>query len=227
MAEQKQTFVFRKEWKEAIQDLPADIRLEIYECIIEYATSGKLPALKSMAKVAFGFIKNTIDRDQSKYQEAISQKSESGRFGNLKRWHPDLYDEVQKENLSLEEAENIAKHRKVSQRDKFIANVAVSVSDSVSVSVSDSDYYGAVADAIKSNQRIIELAAMQSKIEKQDVNDLIPDFVAQKSAVKEKWRDETEIFKNFLYWVPKRLAVQNSVKSQNQQNGKIQNTRIR
>lgn len=223
MADQKQTFVFRKEWKEAIQDLPGDVRLEIYECIIEYATSGNVPELKSMAKVAFGFIKNTIERDQSKYQETIIQKSESGRFGNLKRWHPDLYEQVQQENISLDEAEKIAKRRKASQRDKFIANVAVSVSDSdsVSISVSDSDYYVDVAGAINSNQRIIELAAMQNKIEITEVKKLISDFVEQKSAVKEKWKNESDAFKNFLYWIPKHVNSQKT--NSNSQPQKLNN----
>jgi len=56
--------VFYKDWKTAISDLPNEIRLEIYESIIEYATSGKERELKSMAKIAFNFIKTTIDKDK-------------------------------------------------------------------------------------------------------------------------------------------------------------------
>ena len=35
---ERKSFVFYKEWSEAIKDLPDDVRLEIYESIVEYAT---------------------------------------------------------------------------------------------------------------------------------------------------------------------------------------------
>ena len=53
---ERPSFVFYKDWMEAIRDLPDEIRLEIYESIIMYATLGKLPVLKPMANIAFNFI---------------------------------------------------------------------------------------------------------------------------------------------------------------------------
>ena len=69
----KETFVFRKEWKDAISGLPDEVRLEIYEAIIEYGTSGKLSVLKPMAMLAFNFAKVSIDKDSERYSQ-ISQK---------------------------------------------------------------------------------------------------------------------------------------------------------
>ena len=53
---ERNSFIFYKGWREAIKDLPDDVRLEIYESIIEYATTGNLRGLKPMANIAFNFI---------------------------------------------------------------------------------------------------------------------------------------------------------------------------
>jgi hypothetical protein len=58
---ERNSFIFYKGWREAIKDLPDDVRLEIYESIIEYATTGNLRGLKPMANIAFNFIKIDID----------------------------------------------------------------------------------------------------------------------------------------------------------------------
>ena len=56
-------------------------------------------------------------------------------MGNLKRYNTDLYDLVSQEKMTLEDAENVAKSRKVSQGDskqsQSVANVAVN--DNVNV----------------------------------------------------------------------------------------------
>lgn len=81
----KDSFIFYKEWRDAIADLPNDVRLEIYEAIIEYGTSGKLPALKPIANVAFNFIKAGIDRNAEKYNDVIEKRREAGRISAEKR----------------------------------------------------------------------------------------------------------------------------------------------
>ncbi len=82
------TFVFYKDWMEAIKDLPDDIRLEIYESIIGYATTGNLQGLKPMAKVAFNFIKADIDRDAKKYMSTKTRNQENGKRGGRPRKEP-------------------------------------------------------------------------------------------------------------------------------------------
>lgn len=62
--EKNKSFVFFTEWSEVLKDYPAEVRLEVYDAIIEYATSGTLPELKPLAKMAFSFMKNKIDEDK-------------------------------------------------------------------------------------------------------------------------------------------------------------------
>jgi hypothetical protein len=86
----KDSFVFYRDWKKAIEDLPNNIRLEIYECIIEYATTGSLQELKPLAKVAFNFIKTDIDRNTTKYMSIVERNRTNGsKGGRPKKKNPD------------------------------------------------------------------------------------------------------------------------------------------
>lgn len=76
---EKDSFVFRKEWKDAISGLPDEVRLEIYEAIIEYGTTGKSSDLKPMAMLAFNFAKVVLDKDSERYEEIKKKRSDAGR----------------------------------------------------------------------------------------------------------------------------------------------------
>ena len=62
------------------------MRLEIYEAVIEYGTSGTIPALKQMAMLAFNFMKTAIDRDRERYEDAARERSEKARRNASARW---------------------------------------------------------------------------------------------------------------------------------------------
>ena len=87
MAKQaKKSFVFNCEWQEVLMDYPPEVRLEVYDAVIEYAVSGKLSELKPLAKMAFSFIKKEIDFNNSRYEETVSKRSEAGRKGMSARY---------------------------------------------------------------------------------------------------------------------------------------------
>lgn len=120
----RDSFIFYKEWKDAIADLPNDVRLEIYEAIIEYGTSGKLPTLKPIANVAFNFIKTKIDRNIEKYNEELSRRKEAGRRGGLaKASNASTTKQDQAEQASLSTPSD------ASSTKQSLANVAVYVHD--------------------------------------------------------------------------------------------------
>ena len=81
---ERETFVFYKDWLNVIRDLPSEVQLEVYQAITEYAIYGNLIELKPLAKVAFGFVKQTIDRIhksiyQSKKREKKQEQKEADR----------------------------------------------------------------------------------------------------------------------------------------------------
>ncbi|UVP10743.1 DUF6291 domain-containing protein [Bacteroides ovatus] len=55
---ERNSFIFYKGWREAIKDLPDDVRLEIYESIIEYATTGNLRGVETYGKYCFQLYKD-------------------------------------------------------------------------------------------------------------------------------------------------------------------------
>lgn len=105
---ERESFVFFKDWAEAIKDLPKDIRLEVYEAIIEYGLTGTERDLKPMVKIAFGFVKQDIDRNNKKHQDYITGQRENGRKGgnpNFKKGQKNPYynkkKEEQKDNPNI------------------------------------------------------------------------------------------------------------------------------
>ena len=102
----KETFLFYADWLNVIRDLPSEVQLEVYQAIAEYAIYDNLIELKPLAKVAFGFIKQTIDRDTQKYISISEKRSEAGKKGGrpLKNNELDESNEKQKKQLLSEKS---------------------------------------------------------------------------------------------------------------------------
>ena len=102
----KETFLFYADWLNVIRDLPSEVQLEVYQAIAEYAIYDNLIELKPLAKVAFGFIKQTIDRDTQKYISISEKRSEAGKRGGrpLKNNELEESNEKQKKQLLSEKS---------------------------------------------------------------------------------------------------------------------------
>ena len=102
----KETFLFYADWLNVIRDLPSEVQLKVYQAISEYAIYDNLIELKPLAKVAFGFIKQTIDRDTKKYISISEKRSEAGKRGGrpLKNNELKESDEKQKKQLLSEKS---------------------------------------------------------------------------------------------------------------------------
>ncbi|MCE4064312.1 DUF6291 domain-containing protein [Chryseobacterium gleum] len=143
MAEDKNGFLLYKDLIHSVRKLPKEKAGELFMHILRYVNDENPETEDFIIELAFEPVKQHLKRDLKKYKTKLDKKSESGRIGNLKKWHPEIYEKYESGLLSLEEAEKIAKDRKISHCDNFIANVADNdtdtVSDNVSVTVSDND----------------------------------------------------------------------------------------
>ena len=73
------SFVFYKDWCEAIRNFPDNIRLEIYESTTNYAFNGIKPtSLNPEVIMALKFIQATIDRDGEKYDNVCKRNRING-----------------------------------------------------------------------------------------------------------------------------------------------------
>ena len=79
------TFIFNLEWYAVLQEYPEEVRFEVYEAIMRYASSGTLPELKPLAKMAFSFIRKEMDYNRDRYQATVEKRREAGRSGGLAR----------------------------------------------------------------------------------------------------------------------------------------------
>jgi len=133
MAEDKNGFLLYKDLIHSVRKLPKEKAGELFMHILSYVNDENPETDDFIIELAFEPVKQHLKRDLKKYKTKIEKKSESGRIGNLKKWHPDIYKDYEDELISLEEAEIVAKNRKSSQCDKNIANIADNDSDNVSV----------------------------------------------------------------------------------------------
>lgn len=97
----KETFLFYADWLNVIRDLPSEVQLEVYQAIAEYAIYGNLIELKPLAKVAFGFVKQTIDRDTQKYISISEKRSEAGKKGGRRLKDNELEENNEKQKKQL------------------------------------------------------------------------------------------------------------------------------
>lgn len=132
MAENKDSFILYKDQIGIFSKLSDAKAGKLIKIILDYVND-KDPVIEDMLlQVAFEPIKMQLKRDLKNWEAAVENKSKSGRMGNLKRWHKDLYDQVVKQEIDIEMAEIIAKNRSATNG---IANIAVNetVTDTVNV----------------------------------------------------------------------------------------------
>lgn len=101
----KDSFVFHKEWRDAISGLSAEIRLEVYEAIIEYGISGTLTSgLRPMAMLAFNFAKAILDRDAEREKYIRHKRSEAGKKGGARIGNKNAVKNKQKQTKQTNQA---------------------------------------------------------------------------------------------------------------------------
>ena len=148
MATDKKSFILYCDLIHTVNKLPDETAGKLLKHILAYVNDLNPETDDLLVEVAFEPIKQAMKRDLKKWETEIDRKSQGAILGNLKRWHTDLYEKVQANEITIDEAQTIAKGRIPSHTDKSdsiatksIASIAVSVNDSVndSVSVNDTD----------------------------------------------------------------------------------------
>ncbi len=136
---EKNTFVFYKAWMDAIEGLPDEVRLEIYEAIIRYGTSGILSDLKPMAKIALNFVKSRMDSDFERFIDTCEKRREYGRLGGLKK-ADNSRQNVAKASLAKKNVANVAKASLARQNVANVAKASLARQNVANVADIDIDY---------------------------------------------------------------------------------------
>ena len=83
MSEDRESFVFHKDWYYAIKKRSPQLRIEIYDAIMEKVFEGTQKELSEVASVVMDLILPQIDRDTEKWLDIKAKRRESGRQGGL------------------------------------------------------------------------------------------------------------------------------------------------
>ena len=79
--------IIMQDWYRALAQQPRDVRVEVYDAIMEYGFSGKFPSqLKPLAMGMFLLIQPQMDRMQEQYDQKAAKRSAAGKKGMAGRW---------------------------------------------------------------------------------------------------------------------------------------------
>jgi hypothetical protein len=103
MAENKKSFMMYVEWIETFRGLSDDEAGKLIKLIYSYVNDENPECDDRIVSMAFIPIKQQLKRDLKKWEASIETKSDSGKLGNLKRWHLDIYKKVVSKEITLQE----------------------------------------------------------------------------------------------------------------------------
>jgi len=109
-AAMKESFVLYTSQYEAIAELSAQQKGELFDALFQYVSTGEEPQFSDREiKMAFNFMRIQIDRDNAKYEEVCEHRRAAGRKGGRPRKQADSYetnasDEKQKKQMVFSES---------------------------------------------------------------------------------------------------------------------------
>jgi hypothetical protein len=137
MAENKKSIIVYADWIELFESLSNEEAGLLIKHFFRYVNDLNPTSPDRITELSFIPIKQALKRDLDKWETTLEERSINGRKGNLKKYNLDIYKDFELGKYTLEEAENVAKHRKSSLPDssatKLLANVADNVNDNVNV----------------------------------------------------------------------------------------------
>lgn len=179
MADNKKSFILYADLIHTVRKMPADKAGELFLTILAYVNDENPAVEDIMVDLVFEPIKQQLKRDLREWEEAIQDRSTSGRIGNLKRWNKDLYDKYFTGEIALGTAEQIAKGRKAINNVTTetgatcsVANIAVNVNDTVNVNVTDTSKRVSVVPACGDATLQKEYEQLVKSVEGRDRTDI-------------------------------------------------------
>ncbi len=122
MAEGKKGFILYADLIEVVKLLPDEMAGKLFKVILNYVNDLEVNIGDLLLQVTFEPIKRQLKHDLKKWEDTQHEKSQKGKLGNIKRWHPELYKKIKDKGLSLDDAIAMISNRHGSEP---IAGIAV------------------------------------------------------------------------------------------------------
>jgi hypothetical protein len=97
-------FLLYKDSLEVVDQLTDQQAGKLFKAILLYQKTGNVGDIDQITKFIITPLLSQFTRDEEKYKNSILQ----GKLGNLKKYHNDIYLRIVAEELTIEEAENLA-----------------------------------------------------------------------------------------------------------------------
>ena len=94
-------FVFMPSYYDAIRPLPDEMRLRLYDAILDYGIEGVTPTLEGIEQSMFALVKGNIDSSKSRYQACVANGKKGGR-PRKERTRRKPKEETKEENLDMD-----------------------------------------------------------------------------------------------------------------------------
>ena len=132
----KKSFILFQEYKENLSSLSQNQKGDLLDAIFAFNDDDEID-LEPLTKMAFSFIKSDLQRNKESWNRSIV----SGKIGNLKKYHEEIYKKYNSGELTLEKAENMAypHKREINSRPPITPDhpPSLNVNDNVNVNVND------------------------------------------------------------------------------------------
>lgn len=123
----RESFIFHKDWYNAILQLDKELRLELYDAIMRKAFYSEPPSLSPMGNLAMSFIEPQIERDFDKWLDIREKRSNAGKSHKGNQYKKvEQMEHKQTNGTSVPTLEQM-------EQNGTNGTISVSVSDSVSV----------------------------------------------------------------------------------------------
>ena len=192
-----------------------------------------------VTRIAFASFKAQFNREAKQWHQSAVNNRKKGRMGNLKRWHPDIYNKVVAQELSLEEAEEEARSKKArpskgkeTKKEENIAEPAHNSMESISIDQivpyipkKRNTYWEikpieALKEEYLSNERLTQVMFKILNInDKQQLSKLLCQFHEHLESQGEYEKDIRDYCSHFKNWIRKRKqeeAVEKQKKTEEQ-----------
>ncbi len=83
---EKKGFVFYMNWADRLREMPPQLRHDTIDALLDYATTGALPADDNLRYGFWSSMRDTLDRDMAKWHDIKRKRSQAGRRGSAARW---------------------------------------------------------------------------------------------------------------------------------------------
>ena len=206
----KKSFVLHNDSLDILNQLSDQQAGKLFKAIYTYNKEGKIPKLDQILTMVITPFLSQFKRDGVSFNKSVLM----GKIGNLKKYHPQIYNRYIEKEFSLEEAEAIAyPYKKEIDRPPIgggrgrSLSVSDSVSDSDSDSVSDSDSDNDKEEDKKTKAK----KAKAKKAQKEMLLDEIEKKLIEKKLIEVPEYIKTELWNEFLKIRLKRKAINSPI----------------